>query len=93
MTMAMSESTMTLVVEDFTGQVRHRASGVPRDATLGELISGVTERLRLPANDAQGRPVTYAARANGVSLAEADRVGDVLTDNETVTLTQNVTAG
>lgn len=91
--MAMAEGTMTLMVEDFTGQVRHRASGVPRDATLGELLAGVTSRLRMPANDAQGRPVTYAARARGVSLNEGDRVGDVLEDNETVTLTQNVTAG
>lgn len=90
--MAMAE-TMTLFVEDFTGQVRHRASGVPRDATLGELITSVTNRLRLPANDTQGRPVTYAARARGASLAEGERVGDVLEENEVVTLTQNVTAG
>ena len=29
----------------------------------------------------------------GVSLNEGDRVGDVLEENEVVTLTQNVTAG
>jgi hypothetical protein len=91
--MAMAEATMSLMVEDFTGQVRHKASGVPRDATLGELIESVAARLRLPANDSQGRPVTYAARARGVSLSEGDRVGDVLEENEVVTLTQNVTAG
>ena len=91
--MAMAEATMSLVVEDFTGQVRHKASGVPRDATLGELLGSVANRLRLPANDSQGRPVTYAARARGVSLNESDRVGDVLEENEVVTLTQNVTAG
>lgn len=91
--MAMAEGTMSLVVEDFTGQVRHRASGIPRDATLGEVLAGVADRLRLPANDAQGRPVTYAARSKGASLNESDRVGDVLEDNEVVTLTQNVTAG
>lgn len=84
---------MSLMVEDFTGQVRHRASGIPRDATLGEVITSVATRLRLPANDAQGRPVTYAARARGASLNEGDRVGDVLEENEVVTLTQNVTAG
>ncbi len=91
--MAMNEGTMTLMVEDFTGQVRHKASGIPRDATLGELIESVAGRLRLPVNDSQGRPVTYAARTNGVSLNEGDRVGDVLQENEVVTLTQNVTAG
>jgi len=91
--MATVEGTLSLFVEDFTGQVRHRASGVPHDATLGELIAGVTNRLRLPANDSQGRPVTYAARSAGVSLHESDRVGDVLQENAVVTLTQNVTAG
>jgi hypothetical protein len=91
--MAKAGGTMTLMVEDFTGQVRHRAGGIPRDATMGEVLTNVTSRLRLPANDSQGRPVTYAARAMGGSLNESDRVGDVLEDNEVVTLTQNVTAG
>lgn len=90
--MAVAEE-MTLVVEDFTGQVRHKATGVPRDATLGELLESLASRLRLPENDSQGRPVSYAARAHGASLNESDRVGDVLEDNEVVTLTQNVTAG
>ena len=66
---------------------------LPDDATVGDLISSVTSRLRLPLNDSQGRPVTYAARARGASLNETDRVGDVLEENEVVTLTQNVTAG
>ena len=91
--MAMAEGTMSLMVEDFTGQVRHKASGVPRDATLGELIESVATRLRLPVNDSQGRPVTYAARARGASLNEGDPIGEVLEENEVVTLTQNVTAG
>lgn len=91
--MASADGNMTLFVEDFTGQVRHRASGVPKDATLGELIAGVTARLRLPENDSQGRPVTYAARSGGASLNESDRVGEVLEENSVVTLTQNVTAG
>ena len=45
------------------------------------------------ADRVKGRPVTYAARARGASLNESDRIGDVLEENETVTLTQNVTAG
>jgi len=90
---AIADRTMSLVVEDFTGQMRHRASGIPADATVGELIGSVANRLRLPDNDSQGRPVTYAARAKGGSLNESDKVGDVLEDNEVVTLTQNVTAG
>jgi hypothetical protein len=85
--------TMNLTVEDFTGQVRRRARGIPRDATVGDLVTSLTRELRLPANDSQGRPLTYAARANGASLAETDKVGDVLQEEEVVTLTQNVTAG
>jgi hypothetical protein len=91
--MAVAEKTMSLMVEDFTGQMRHRASGIPRDATMGEVLASLAGRLRLPVNDSQGRPVTYAARARGASLNESDRVGEVLEENEVVTLTQNVTAG
>jgi hypothetical protein len=49
--------------------------------------------MRLPVNDSQGRPATYAARAHGESLLESDRVGDVLKEDDVVTLSQNVTAG
>jgi hypothetical protein len=91
--MAVAEKTVNLVVEDFTGQMRYKAPRIPRDATVGEVISSVASRLRLPLNDSQGRPVTYQARARGASLDETDRVGDVLEENEVVTLTQNVTAG
>jgi hypothetical protein len=93
MIMAVADKTMNLVVEDFTGQMRYKAPRIPRGATVGELISNLASRLRLPLNDSQGRPVTYAARAKGASLNEADLLGDVLQENEVVTLTQNVTAG
>jgi len=84
----MSMATMTLKVEDSTGQVRRRARGIPREATVGDFMSGVVRELRLPVNDSEGRPLTYAARANGESLLESDRVGDVLQEEDTVTLTQ-----
>ncbi len=85
--------TLSLTVEDFTGQLRRRARGIPRHASVGDLVTSLTRELRLPANDSQGRPLTYAARAKGSSLLESDKVGDVLTEGETVTITQNVTAG
>jgi len=86
-------ATMGLTVEDMTGQVRRRANGIPMDATVGDVIAGLMHEMSLPVNDSQGRPLTYSARARGESLAESDRVGDVLDEGETVTLTQNVTAG
>jgi hypothetical protein len=85
--------TLSVTVEDFTGQIRRRARGIPRDATVGDLVSSLTHELRLPANDSQGRPLTYSARVRGESLSESDRVGDVLMEDEVVTLSQNVTAG
>lgn len=86
-------STLSVMVEDSTGQMRRRARGVPADATVGDFIGSLTHELRLPGNDSQGRPLTYAARARGASLLESDRVGDVLQEDDLVTLTQNVTAG
>ncbi len=85
--------TLDLTVEDFTGQVRRRARGIPRDATVGDLVSGLTNELNLPSNDSQGRPLTYSARARGESLLESDRLGDVLDPEDVVTLAPNVTAG
>ncbi len=86
-------ATLNLRVEDSTGQIRRRARGIPRDATVGDFMKNLVHELRLPANDSQGHPLTYAARANGASLLESDKVGDVLQEEDTVTLTQNVTAG
>ena len=65
-----SADTISLTVEDFTGQVRRRARGIPADATVGDLVAGLMHELRLPANDSQGRPLTYSARARGESLAQ-----------------------
>ena len=89
---AMAE-TLDLTVEDFTGQVRRRARGIPRDATVGDLVGGLTHELHLPANDSQGRPLSYSARARGESLVESDLIGDVLETEDVVTLAPNVTAG
>ncbi len=89
----MTADTISVTVEDFTGQVRRKARGIPTDATVGELVASLMHELRLPANDSQGRPLTYSARARGEGLADGDRVGDVLVEDDVVTLTQNVTAG
>jgi hypothetical protein len=85
--------TISVTVEDFTGQIRRRARGIPKDAIVADLVAGLMHELRLPVNDSQGRPLTYAARARGESLTESDRVGDVLVEDDVVTRTQNVTAG
>ncbi len=86
--------TMTLEVEDFTGQMRRRARGIPRTATVSELVDSVRSGLQLPDQDAQGRPIQYGAlTAGGEMLNPTDEVGDVLDNDELVTLTKSVTAG
>ncbi len=87
-------ATLTFEIEDFTGSVRRRARQVPSDVTVGELVDGYTKQLKLPEVDAHGRPVLYGARtSNGETLNSSDRVGDVVVDDQVVTLTKSVTAG
>ena len=87
-------ATLSFEVEDFTGQVRRRVRDVPRDITVGELVTGYTRQMHLPEVDAAGRPVLYGARSSrGESLNSTDQLGDVLENEEVVTLTKSVTAG
>lgn len=87
-------ATMSLEVEDFLGQQRQRASGIPRDATVGDVISNLSRQLGLPEQDAQGRPIHYGARTQeGDVLNAGDRIDDVLVDTQTIQLTKSVTAG
>ena len=89
-----ASNTMTLEVEDFTGQVRRRASAIPRTATVSDLVESVRTDLQLPDQDAQGRPIQYGALSSrGEMLNATDQLGEVLEDEEMVTLTKSVTAG
>ena len=89
-----ANGTMTLEVEDFTGQVRRRAPGIPRTATVDDLVESIRSEMQLPDQDAQGRPIQYAALASGGEMLNAtDQIGDVLEDEEVVRLTKSVTAG
>lgn len=91
---ARTTDTMTLEVEDFTGQVRRRARGIPRSATVSELVDSLRGEMQLPDQDAQGRPIQYGAlTAHGEMLNATDQLGEVLEDEQTITLTKSVTAG
>ncbi len=89
-----ASTTMTLEVEDFTGQLRRRASDVPRTATVSDLVDSVRSEMLLPDQDAEGRPIQYGAlTAHGEMLNATDQLGEVLQDKDVVTLTKSVTAG
>jgi len=90
----MSTATMPIEVEDLTGQIRRRAPAVPREARIGDLVNRLAQSLHLPEVDASGRPVLYGMRnSRGEVLNQSDVVEDVITENETVTITKSVTAG
>lgn len=82
-------------VSDVSGQKMVNVSNVPTDATVGELIQGLLARMRLPANDAGGRPLTYHARLDreGRHLQGAERVADAVQAGDRVVLQPNVDAG
>jgi hypothetical protein len=87
-------ATMTLEVEDFTGQIKRRAKNVHSEEQVGDLVTNLAQQLHLPDIDAGGRPVRYGARTSrGDTLNFTDRVGDVLEEGDVITLTKNVTAG
>ena len=89
-----ANDTMTLDVEDFTGQVRRRARGIPRSATVNDLVDSVRSEMQLPDQDAQGRPIQYGAMSSqGDMLNATDQLGEVLENEQVVTLTKSVTAG
>ena len=82
-------------VSDVTGQKVLAVSNVPDDATINELIQGLTERMRLPPNDAAGRPVSYHARLDreGRHLQGTERVRESVQPGDRVVLQPNVDAG
>ncbi len=88
-------ASIDLRISDVSGQKSADARGVPADSTVGELIHGLLERMRLPANDVSGRPLTYHARLEreGRHLHAAERIGDALRENDRLVLQPDVDAG
>jgi hypothetical protein len=82
-------------VSDVSGQKVLSVSNVPIDATVSELIRGLVGRMRLPANDAGGRPLTYHARLDreGRHLQGTERVATAVLPGDRVVLQPNVDAG
>jgi len=71
-------------------------SGIPPDATVGELTRSLLARMELPPNDASGGPVNYQLRLDrdGRHLHAGETVGDLgLQPNDKVRLLPQITAG
>lgn len=82
-------------VSDVTGQKVLAVSNVPDDVTINDLIQGLRERMRLPPNDAAGRPVSYHARLDreGRHLQGTEKVRESVRPGDRVVLQPNVDAG
>lgn len=82
-------------VSDVTGQKVVGISNVPDDLTITDLVQGLVGRMRLPANDAAGRPLSYHARLDreGRHLQGAERVRESVQSGDRVVLQPNVDAG
>jgi len=84
-----------LHVSDVSGQRAHDLRGVPVDVTVGELMQSLLSRMKLPQNDAEGRPLTYHARLEreGRHLHTSEVVGHALQDEDRIVLQPNIDAG
>jgi hypothetical protein len=82
-------------VSDVTGQKVMAISNVPEDVTVNDLIHGLVGRMKLPANDTAGRPLSYHARLDreGRHLQGTERVRESLQPGDRVVLQPNVDAG
>jgi hypothetical protein len=82
-------------VSDVTGQKVMAVSGVTDDITISDLIQELLPPMRLPANDAAGRPLSYHARLDreGRHLQGTERVRESLQPGDRIVLQPNVDAG
>lgn len=84
-----------LEVSDVSGQKGMTVSGVPADASVGELVEQLLAEMRLTREDVSGRPLTYQARLEreGRHLHASERVGDALQTGDRLVLQPNIDAG
>ena len=82
-------------VSDVTGQKVLAVSSVADDVTVTELIRELLGKMRLPLNDASGRPLSYHARLDreGRHLQGAEQVRHSVKPGDRIVLQPNVDAG
>jgi hypothetical protein len=87
--------TLGLRACDVSGQKTVRASAVPADSTIGELVQGLLAKMGLSRSDTEGRPLQYYARLDrdGRHLNGSETVGDALQEDDEIVLTPNIDAG
>ena len=91
----MNTATIALRASDVSGQRAVRASAIPGDSTISEVLSELLAKMGLARHDASGRPLRYRARLEreGRHLDGHERVSEALKPEDHVVLTPNVDAG
>lgn len=86
---------LNLQASDVSGQKLARLTGVPVDATMGELIKSLLPRMRLPQTDVEGRPLTYQVRLEreGRHVHASETVGEALKEEDRLVLQPHIQAG
>ena len=82
-------------VSDVSGQKQLRVTDPQDNATVGELVEGAVTQMRLPRNDAGGRPLNYHARLDreGRHLHGSESLIDALESGDHLTLQPDIDAG
>ena len=84
-----------LRVSDASGQRNFTIRGFSAAAKVHDLIKVLIPKMGLNTQDANGRPLDYQAfsRTESVHLRGSDRVGDVLQQDEEISLLPDIQAG
>jgi predicted transcriptional regulator len=91
----MMTATIALRASDVSGQHAVRATAVPGDSTISELLNQLLAKMGLARHDVKGRQIRYRALLERESrhLDAHERVSEALQPEDLVVLTPNVEAG
>jgi hypothetical protein len=84
-----------LLVRDVSQQKMLEVDDVPEESTVGELVQGLLDEMRLPRTDVDGRSLTYHAllEREARHVHASERVGEALQPGDALTLQPNIDAG
>jgi hypothetical protein len=92
---AAMEMALDILVSDVSGQKKRTVKSPRLEGTVGDLVRGLTEKMGLPANDTEGRPLSYRARLEreGRHLGGGERLDEALKPGDRLTLQPDIDAG
>lgn len=86
---------LNLTARDASGQRKFVVRDVRADATVQELIRGLVPKMGLPAEDSTGMAQSFHVfhESSGRHLRASETVGEVLRNEDEITLHPDVQAG